>query len=338
MELASTSRAPVYTYKGPPRGRGYEIWREEFCRLFCRLDAEPTDQETIECSIEAARIGLLSLGNTQGTSGSFVRTRSLLSDGSDDFVLVTASAGKVLSVQGGHTNELQSSQMCLLALDHVGETALNSGSRYTALRIPRRELLGICRETEDRLFRPLTANPHIREAVVGYFALCMATAPSLDAVAQNVMARHMTELVGLLIETASGRPPPAIHSGYTAARLQLIKAQILRRLNDATLTIGSVAKRANVSPKQIQRLFGATGTTFSEFVLEQRLRLAWRMLSAHDEQAGKIATIAFDAGFGDVSYFNRTFRSRFGITPSECRDASPNRSLGASTTNLNEVR
>ena len=33
----------------------------------------------------------------------------------------------------------------------------------------------------------------------------------------------------------------------------------------------------------------------------------------------KISTIAFDAGFGDVSYFNRVFRQRYGDTPSGVR-------------------
>jgi AraC-like DNA-binding protein len=36
-----------------------------------------------------------------------------------------------------------------------------------------------------------------------------------------------------------------------------------------------------------------------------------------------ISAIAQDAGFGDLSYFNRSFRKRFGITPSEWRDARP---------------
>jgi AraC-like DNA-binding protein len=32
-----------------------------------------------------------------------------------------------------------------------------------------------------------------------------------------------------------------------------------------------------------------------------------------------ISTIAFNCGFGDLSYFNRCFRHRFGATPSEVR-------------------
>jgi hypothetical protein len=30
-----------------------------------------------------------------------------------------------------------------------------------------------------------------------------------------------------------------------------------------------------------------------------------------------------DAGFGDLSYFNRTFRHRYGVTPSGAREPTP---------------
>jgi AraC-like DNA-binding protein len=82
-----------------------------------------------------------------------------------------------------------------------------------------------------------------------------------------------------------------------------------------------VARQAALTPKQVQRLFGTTGFTFSEFVLEQRLLLAQRLLSGTGGHREKISTIAHNAGFGDLSYFNRSFRRRFGMTPSEWRDA-----------------
>jgi AraC-like DNA-binding protein len=35
-----------------------------------------------------------------------------------------------------------------------------------------------------------------------------------------------------------------------------------------------------------------------------------------------ISTIAFELGFNDLSYFNRTFRRRYSATPSEIRDGA----------------
>jgi transcriptional regulator GlxA family with amidase domain len=35
-----------------------------------------------------------------------------------------------------------------------------------------------------------------------------------------------------------------------------------------------------------------------------------------------VISVAFDTGFQDLSYFNRTFRRRFGGTPSEVRAAA----------------
>jgi hypothetical protein len=248
---ASQTGVPVFAYAGAPRGQEYELWREEFCRRFCQLDAEPGAAERIECTVEVTRVGSLSFGAAHGSSGSFLRTRSLLSDGCDDLVLVTAMAGDVLTVQRGRTVELRPAEVCLMSLDDIAECGLSEGGRFTALRIPRRELIGICRETEDKLSKPLAGSPHLRDAVAGYFALCTGTAASLDVVAQHTMARHMTELVGLLLRTEGDEAPPALHDGSGEARLQLIQAQVLKHLGDDNLTIAAAAQKAGLTPKQV---------------------------------------------------------------------------------------
>ena len=59
--------------------------------------------------------------------------------------------------------------------------------------------------------------------------------------------------------------------------------------------------------------------TFSQYVLDQRLALAYRKLRDPRFSARTISSVAHDAGFGDLSYFNRTFRRRYGIAPSDAR-------------------
>jgi AraC-like DNA-binding protein len=66
-------------------------------------------------------------------------------------------------------------------------------------------------------------------------------------------------------------------------------------------------------------LFDTEKETFSEFLLGQRLAYARRLLNDPRFSSRPIASIAFDAGFADLSTFNRAFRRRFGMTPSEMR-------------------
>jgi AraC-like DNA-binding protein len=60
-----------------------------------------------------------------------------------------------------------------------------------------------------------------------------------------------------------------------------------------------------------------------QYVLEQRLALACRGLRDPRLASHTVSSIAHDAGFGDLSYFNRTFRRRYGVTPSGAREPVP---------------
>jgi len=115
--------------------------------------------------------------------------------------------------------------------------------------------------------------------------------------------------------------------GMRAARLSAIKADIAGHLAGRELTVAAVAGRQGVTPRYVQRLFGQEGTTFSQFVLRQRLTQAHRMLADPLCARWPITAIAFEAGFGDLSYFNRSFRRRYAASPSDVRKAPLQRQL-----------
>ena len=100
---------------------------------------------------------------------------------------------------------------------------------------------------------------------------------------------------------------------------QLIKADIIENLSRNDLTIDALSRRHRLQPRYIQRLFESDGTTFSEFLLGQRLARAQRMLADPRKLDQNIGAIAFECGFGDLSYFNRRFRRLYGSAPSHFR-------------------
>jgi AraC-like DNA-binding protein len=116
---------------------------------------------------------------------------------------------------------------------------------------------------------------------------------------------------------------PARDPGVRAARLTAIKADIGRHLTDSSLGVAALAARHGITPRYLHKLFEDEAMTYSQYVLDQRLALAYRRLRSPRLAARTVSSIAHDAGFGDLSYFNRTFHRRYGITPSGARARSP---------------
>jgi AraC-like DNA-binding protein len=107
--------------------------------------------------------------------------------------------------------------------------------------------------------------------------------------------------------------------GLRAAQLHAIKQDIARNLARPDLSVATVAQRHRCTARSVQRMFEDEGTTFTDYMLEQRLAQAYRALIDPRRQAQKIAAVAIDCGFGDASYFNRVFRRRYGVAPSDVR-------------------
>jgi hypothetical protein len=72
---------------------------------------------------------------------------------------------------------------------------------------------------------------------------------------------------------------------------------------------------------KLHLLLEETGKSFTHHVLERRLDKAAALLRDPRWRDRKIADIAAEAGFTDLSHFNRAFRRQYGATPSDLRAA-----------------
>jgi AraC-like DNA-binding protein len=315
------SRTPVFDFFGSPEGDLYEAWLEEVCREFCRFNADSRGAEEVNWQIDIAQVSTVSFARAEGTGGRFSRTRELIADAFDDFVLTTAISGDIVIMRGEDGILLRESEMCLMDMSVPCGVSHHNGDRFTSARIPRNALLLMCPGAENRLFEPIKDQRQLRELIIQYFSLSGASAASLDEAGQRTVAHHMIDLVALLLRAGGDEAHEATQRGHFAARLRSIQRHVIDHLDDSGLTISQVAGNCGLSPKQVQRLFERAGTTFTEFLLEQRLLLARRQLSGPGHREEKIGSLAYGVGFGDLSYFNRAFRQRFNMTPSEWRNS-----------------
>jgi AraC-like DNA-binding protein len=136
----------------------------------------------------------------------------------------------------------------------------------------------------------------------------------------QAFATHVQDLIALAIGATRDGAEVARGRGLRAARLAAIKLDIGRSLGRHDLSIGALALRHGVTTRYIQKLFEAEGSTFTEDVIERRLLEASRMLADPKFADHSIGAVALKAGFGDLPYFTRSFRRRFGMTPSDARE------------------
>ena len=84
------------------------------------------------------------------------------------------------------------------------------------------------------------------------------------------------------------------------------------------LTLEMLAQTVHMNRNYFSTLFTQLmGCTVSDYLIRRRLGNAASLLTSTDNS---IISIAMDSGFRNVSYFNRAFRKRFGITPGQYRD------------------
>ena len=144
------------------------------------------------------------------------------------------------------------------------------------------------------------------------------------------MASHVYDLIAVMIGATRDAEETAQGRGMQAARLHALKHDIARNLGRSSLSVAALAERHGYTPRLVQRLFESQGTTFTEYVLAQRLARAHRMLRDPRRDGGKISAVAHDCGFGDLSYFNRVFRQHYAAAPSDVR-AQARREMASDT-------
>jgi AraC-like DNA-binding protein len=250
------------------------------------------------------------------------RTRELTADGNDDILLVTIDQGSGVLSRRGRDVTMEHGTGILLSNAEVSSVELRAPSCGRSLRMPRKALAPLLRGLDDAIMRPIPASNEALRLLGAYIAaldrMPELTAPSL----RHLVSSHLHDLIaaaagagGDALEVVQGR-------GLRAARLNAIKLDVARNIGRRDLSAEWVALRQGISPSYVRRLFESDGVTFTEFVLEARLTYAHRLLTNARHADRTISAIAFLAGFGDLSYFNRTFRRRFGASPSDLRAVS----------------
>ncbi len=171
----------------------------------------------------------------------------------------------------------------------------------------------------------------------GRYAFTAAMLPSMNRMLPQVaslerfteadplaLAEVVPGIAAAVVRTLSGAPRSASRVSARDERRVSVALHYIEDHAAEPVDLEALASVAAMSKYHFLRVFRQTvGATPYQFLLGMRMRRAAARLAGSGDS---VSTICFEAGFGDLSTFNRRFRNMFGVSPMAFRNAESTKS------------
>ncbi len=318
FDAAALANAPqVFSTSGLRAGEKFEAWRQ-LCLQDPGVEVSTDSPHAFDAELAMQVAGPVRLVTVTNGPTSNVRTASLARNRDDGFSLTLDGHHYAVGSPGGETSEVSIGGAFFLA--HGREFAITAKRPVSTsiLVVERQTLLDLLPAGVDPGTTVLPPGP-ILQLMRGYVPVLTGGAGPLLPQAVETMGRHIADLIALLLRPARDAFEVIEGRGLKAARTRAVLEAITRDYARPDLSAEVIGRKLGVSARQVHRLLEETPKTFYEHLLESRLQRAWNLLSGPGSSVLPIAEVARVSGFADLSHFNRSFRARFGDTPSGAR-------------------
>ena len=304
----------------PDRAR-LSAWRDLVSRKLVKLSVQPLTDDPFR-----AKVQLRALPGLRFAWGSFdaslsKHTRELAAADNDDFILIVNLDDEFVVAQSGREVTLGAGDACLMACPDPGQFHRPNFGGLVCIRVPRESLAAQVPNLHDRTARFIPRDTSALRLLTSYIRVLDDNQALSTPELRRILVGHIHDLTALVLNPTKDNIALAESRGLGASRLQAIKTFVLKNLDRRDLTVNAVATRFGITSRYIQILMEKDRTTFSEFVQNSRLERVYDELQSLTSPPRSIRDIALDAGFGDISHFNHSFRRRYGVSPSDIRSA-----------------
>ena len=296
-----------------PQAVGFDAFREHIGRTILRIDMSPLGDAPIACDVAVRKVGDVAIATGHISPMTSYHPETL---GDDALVLAAVRGGVAEFDYGGGPARLTAGEAMLTANADSGTFTGQTATRLTNIRLERGRLGLLGADPDLGVRQMIPADHYALRLLLGYADVLADSENIADGEARRVVVGNLYDLAVLAIGHV--RDGQAHAGGVRAARLYAVKAEMRRRFREP-LAIGEIARRHGISASYLRQLFAAEGQSFADYLLGLRLEAVRRTLLDTRHGSLSVGGIAYDAGFGDLSYFNRAFRRRYGMTPSELR-------------------
>ncbi|QIG46899.1 helix-turn-helix domain-containing protein [Nordella sp. HKS 07] len=303
----------------PADGDRFPIFHAEMADCQAVLGAIAQRDTHFMGILKRCRLGSVAVIKVSASTMSQIRASELTYDSCDAVVAVICIDGSILCTQGETPFQLGPGEGVLCDGAEAGGLHMGAGASCWALQVMRADLAKAAPHIKRFVGLKLGTSGLAVRLLTKYLDGLQDSETLGDAEEVRVFGEHLIDLIRMAIAYESGALQLAERRGVRAARHAAVLREIERKLAQSTLSAASVAATLGVTPRYVHFLLAESGLTFSEHVLARRLKAVGALLADAGKSTLKISAVARQAGFTDMSYFNRSFRAHYGDTPSGFR-------------------
>jgi len=223
-------------------------------------------------------------------------------------------AGLATIAQGDREVVLAPGSMAIYDIDKPYAIALQGRWRCSVIAFPRSALIAPDRFVADLICRPAPVSTGPGSVLAPLIAAAITASESGERtnLSGPLMGRASLDLLkAALAERGRSDRPDAV-------RLQ-IDSYLRANLADPALSHRTVAAAHHMSERTLHRLFDSTGQSVTDLIRTYRLEGILADLRSPQSADETISRIASRWGLHDMPHLTRSFRTRYGISPSEAR-------------------
>ena len=289
------------------------MWCDEVGRGIVHVDIDPLSDVPFRAEATLQTLQGLRMLAWKGSAMRLKRSPTNIVDGDDSIGIVVSSRSTSQLSQRCQDIELRGGEA--IAVLHSEPASLTYvGGLHLGLVVPRAALTLRVANVESLTMRLISRRNEALRLLLTYLKSALKEGALAAPKLRDAVVTHIHDLVALAI---SERAPlgESSASAVVAARHSAALDHIAAHFEDPGLSLEAVARSQGISPRYLQRLLESSEMSFTARVNELRLQRAFALLIEPHDSAKRISDAALEAGFSDISHFNRQFRTRFGDSP-----------------------
>ncbi|MFE6334249.1 helix-turn-helix domain-containing protein [Streptomyces sp. NPDC057806] len=316
---------PVVNTSTMPQSEQAEVWQQAVRHWLGPLRVTRFQQGgAFEGALWANDLGYVRVLTMQADPVRLSRTTDLVTSAPDDrLALAVQVSGTAALHQDGRSTDVRPGELALCDLRRPFSFEQRQPFRLHVIRLPGQALGVSGKRAEQMTGRAVRTGEGVAALLGPLLSTLTECAEETVGPVGERLAGTVADLLATLIDEQTLDERPQVGDTRAAHLLTAIRRYIDDNLSDPDLSPAVIAEVHRISVRYLHLLFEPEETTVRRLIQRRRVEECARELVRRGRVTPTISVVARQWGFQNVAHFSRSFKSVYGYSPRDWRDAGP---------------